>query len=109
MQAVRTTSAYDSPCRGDVLFRSDKALSLLDARVGYYQTDFPFREGHRRGARRLAEHVCENVRDQDLLVYPIVFLYRHHVELALKRLIELAADLAEEELDHKTSIDIAKL
>ena len=46
-----------------------------------------YTEGYRRGARLLVEHVMEHQRDQDYLVYPIIFLYRHHVELALKNII----------------------
>jgi len=42
------------------------------------------------------------------LVYPIVYLYRHHVELALKRLLRLVADLAEEELDQKCQKDLER-
>jgi hypothetical protein len=29
----------------------------------------------------------EKQSDQDYLVYPIMFLYRHHIELALKNII----------------------
>jgi len=62
-------------------------------------------------ARQLAEGVCaQGARGSDAhyLVYPIVFLYRHHVELVLKRLLLMLADLAEKELDHKTSKDLEK-
>jgi hypothetical protein len=46
-----------------------------------------YTEGYRRGARLLVEHVIEQRRDQNYLVFPIVFLYRHHIELALKSII----------------------
>jgi hypothetical protein len=46
-----------------------------------------YTEGYRRGARLLVEHVMERQRDQDHLVYPVIFLYRHHIELALKNII----------------------
>ncbi|MGG6138839.1 hypothetical protein ACQV2E_23655 [Pantoea allii] len=45
--------------------------------------------GYRRAAELLIEHIDTKGRDQDVLVYPVVFLYRHHVELALKRIISL--------------------
>lgn len=45
--------------------------------------------GYRRAAELLIEHIDTKGRDQDVLVYPVVFLYRHHVELALKRIITL--------------------
>jgi hypothetical protein len=68
--------------------------------------EFPYREGYRRGARQLVEYVCSESRDQDFLVYPIIYLYRHHVELALKRLLPLTADLAGENLSEKCLRDL---
>jgi hypothetical protein len=44
-------------------------------------------EGFRRAARYLVLQVDKTGRDQDFLVFPILFLYRHHLELQLKRLI----------------------
>ncbi|MHB0885510.1 MAG: hypothetical protein ACYC41_06450 [Bacillota bacterium] len=52
-----------------------------------------YAEGYARGAEILVRHVVDGNRDQDVLVYPIVFLYRHHLELALKDLIRRASDL----------------
>ena len=69
-------------------------------------SEFPYLEGYRRGAQQLAQRVCAGGRDQDFLVYPIVFFYRHFVELQLKRLLILVANLAEEELDHKSRKDL---
>ena len=48
---------------------------------------YAYKAGYRRGAEILVDYVCQNGRDQDFLVYPIIFLYRHHVELMLKRII----------------------
>lgn len=52
-----------------------------------------YAEGYARGAEILVRHVVDGNRDLDFLVYPIVFLYRHHLELALKDLIRGAGDL----------------
>ena len=57
-----------------------------------------YTEGYRRGAVRLVEHIVEKHRDQDFLVYPIIFLYRHHIELALKRMIARTPHLLERPL-----------
>jgi hypothetical protein len=54
-------------------------------------------EGFRKGARRLVEFVDTTGTDQDYLVYPIVFSYRHYLEIKLKELILLASDLLDEE------------
>ena len=40
----------------------------------------------------------EHNRDQDYLVYPVIFLYRHHVELALKNSIRRIPYLINREL-----------
>jgi hypothetical protein len=48
-------------------------------------------DGYRMAALKL---VGELGNDQDFLVYPIIFLYRHYLELRLKRLIELGEALA---------------
>jgi hypothetical protein len=43
--------------------------------------------GYRQAADTLAHKVVESSRDQDILVYPIVFLYRQYIELQLKRIL----------------------
>ena len=40
-------------------------------------------------------------REQDFLVYPIIFLYRHHVELMLKRIIRQVPSLIDGRLSEK--------
>ena len=93
------------PRQGDILFRSDRDMWSVNACMNPGD-EFPYREGYRRGARQLIEYVCSENRDQDFLVHPIIYLYRHHVELVLKRLLPLAADLAGEELSEKCSRDL---
>jgi hypothetical protein len=84
----------------------------LNARIGYMDwmgdRDPPYSEGYRMAARQLAAGVREKGHrgDPHYLVYPIVFFYRHHVELVLKRLMMMNADLGGEELDHKCSKDL---
>ena len=77
------------PREADVLFRSDlpdwQNNACLNVRRGGDEPGYT--EGYRRGGRLLVEYVNENGRDQDYLVYPIIFLYRHHIELALKTLL----------------------
>lgn len=50
-------------------------------------------EGYRRAADILIRHIDETARDQDFLVYPVVFLYRHHIELQIKQVTGLARQL----------------
>ncbi|HUU17525.1 MAG TPA: hypothetical protein VMW72_10270 [Sedimentisphaerales bacterium] len=44
-------------------------------------------EGYKRAAKVLVEQVKKNRSDLDVLVYPIVFLYRQYMELLLKSII----------------------
>jgi hypothetical protein len=62
---------------------------MANACLNFGISEYAYRQGYRRAARLLADYVCNECRDQDLLVYPIVHNYRHHVELTLKQLIAL--------------------
>jgi hypothetical protein len=44
-------------------------------------------EGYRRAARIVVDRVKEYSSEQSFLFYPVVFLYRHCIELMLKRLL----------------------
>ncbi|MCQ8119628.1 hypothetical protein [Methylomonas rosea] len=44
-------------------------------------------DGYRKAADELAHLVVGSARDRDILVYPIVFLYRQYIELQLKKVI----------------------
>jgi hypothetical protein len=92
------------PRKSDVLFGSgtdwemNACISAMNAAM-YYQ------DGYRRAALHLVDYVCEVERGQDYLVYPIVYLYRHHIELTLKSIIDAAAfvtDYALTDKDHDT-------
>lgn len=90
-----------SPRKGDVLFRSDPSKWQTNAclRGHGVSSDYVYAEGYHLGGQILANYVIQEKWEQDLLVYPIVFLYRHHVELQLKRLISLGAILTDRALD----------
>jgi len=62
---------------------------------------YAYKAGYRRGAEILIDYVCQHGRDQDFLVYPIIFLYRHHVELMLKRIIRQVPYLIDSRLSEK--------
>ena len=53
--------------------------------------------GYKKAADILVDHIALQQRDQDTLVYPILFLYRQHIELRLKHLAKDACSLLEEE------------
>jgi hypothetical protein len=88
----------DMPNKKDILFRGDLPDWHNNAclKVRRDNDEPAYIEGYRRGARYLVQLVNENARDQDYLVYPIVFLYRHHIELILKTIIYTALDILRE-------------
>ncbi len=96
-----------APRNDDRLFGSDGSNWTATACLtSSFEGDLPYVEGYRRGARQLAEYVCETGSDKNFLVYPIVYLYRHHLELVLKRLVWLIAFVAEEKLNKKALKDL---
>lgn len=45
--------------------------------------------GYKKAADSLVKGISKERTEIDYLIYPIVFLYRHHIELQLKNLLEL--------------------
>ena len=75
------------PERGDELFTSqgnphlNACLNFTHDKLNLYAT------GYRTAAQLLVSYVQDHGYHIDTLVYPIVFLYRHYLELRLKELI----------------------
>jgi hypothetical protein len=88
------------PRKSDILFRDDLPDWQNNAclNVMHGGDHLGYMEGYLRGAQKLVQHVIETGRDQDFLVYPIIFLFRHHIELVLKRIILRAPYLIERKL-----------
>ncbi len=59
-----------------------------NAWLDHINRDYGYIEGYRRSADILVNYIQDKTVDQDILIYPIVFLYRHHIELRLKELIK---------------------
>jgi hypothetical protein len=85
------------PRADDVLFGGNRGDWKLNACISHWgEVGYPYKSGFRKAALKLAEEVCARPIDQDLMIYPIVYLYRHHVELVLKDIFRHGAAL----LDH---------
>jgi hypothetical protein len=82
------------PRKNDVLFGAAEKFPMANACLNYAISDYGYREGYRRAGKLLAEYVCNECKHQDLLVYPIVHNYRHHLELMLKHLIGVGSYLS---------------
>ena len=71
----------------------------LNARLNFlYDHDFTYTDGYRLAGDILSRHVKRTKKEQDTLIYPIVFLYRHQLELRLKEIIRDGCALFGEKL-----------
>ena len=64
--------------------------------------------GYRKGGRILTNWVIEQGCDHDYLVYPIVFLYSHHLELSMKEVIRKGEQLLGHGEGFKPGHDLSK-
>lgn len=58
-----------------------------NACLNYMDTSFPYIRGYQEAADALVDLVERTHRHQDALVFPIIYLFRHHLELLLKAII----------------------
>jgi hypothetical protein len=76
------------PRKGDKLFSS--APDWFNACLNFAPTSwqwYAYAKGYKLAADLAVEHVAKTRQDQDIVIYPVVFLYRHYVELMFKSLI----------------------
>jgi hypothetical protein len=98
------------PEAGEELFRSDLPDWKNNACLNFDPASwFKYVEGYQMAGDILVEHVVQEATDQDFLVYPIVFSYRHALEGALKELIEEGSLLFDRPLKFSTEHDTRKL
>jgi hypothetical protein len=73
---------------GDRPFKEGGHL-LEDAHIADDETERRYRlpEGYRMAAEFLIDHALNERFHRDMLIYPIVFSYRHYLELTLKTII----------------------
>jgi hypothetical protein len=86
------------PREEDVLFRADPSDVRANASLHFAGSEFLYARGYRTAARLLAEQAIETGTHKNVLVFPILCLYRHHIELVLKHLIVTGAYLVDIEL-----------
>ncbi|MFB2877821.1 hypothetical protein [Floridanema aerugineum] len=79
---------------------------INNARINCFHGFDVLAEGYYNGADILVNHVIENGTGQDTLVYPIVFLYRQHLELRFKEIIREGWLLLNEGKDFRPTHDL---
>jgi hypothetical protein len=87
------------PAEGDDPFKMGSSSRALIACLNFTH-DEPWgamAEGFKRMADVGLRHLEQTGRGQDYLVYPIVYCYRHYVELSLKEIIRAARMLLDEQ------------
>lgn len=82
-----TSTNFPWPQKGDNLFAPGKDW-WNNASLNYALDDWEqYIVGYLKAAKLLVNYIDANKINQDILVYPIVFLYRHYLELRIKKLI----------------------
>jgi hypothetical protein len=89
------------PKKGEILFKTDKDW-WNNANLDYFplsiQLDL-YAKGYKEAADIIVNHVNEEKSFQDILVFPVIFLYRHYIELILKDIIRDGYNLLGENKD----------
>lgn len=99
------------PQKGSKVFKSDSDW-WNNACVDYYRTEEKlslYAEGYKEAGDIITKYVTDNRFFQDILIYPIVFLYRHYIELVLKDIIYNGRKLLAETPEIPTYHDIIQL
>ena len=95
--------------QGDVLFTGDQDVWHNACLNWFHDGLSAYAIGYQEAANALVEHVLSTLRHQDLLVYPIAFLYRQYIELRMKEIITVGRKLLDKPRKHPTGHDIKKL
>jgi len=102
-------SSIPWPKPGDVLFQEDAdcshnaCLNLGGKHWGAYAS------AYKEAADILVQRFLEDSKGLDALTYPILFLYRHHLELRLKELIAQGQGLLHQPIDLQEQHGLVKL
>jgi len=79
---------YSWPEKGDQLFISEDPME--DAWIHPSSVNFvAYADSYKRAADHLVKQAIAKNKEQDFLIYSILFLYRHHVELQMKYIIRM--------------------
>lgn len=95
------TEENSFPKKGDIIIEgvSDEYwiynACLLPGRLEGYRTGFKI------AADIIAERIAKDTKDIDRIIYPLVFLYRHYIELSIKDTIIYSKEYFGEEVDYK--------
>lgn len=100
---------FKLPELGDKLFIEGKDW-FNNACLNYLKDNWNlYIMGYKLAGDKLVEYVVEKNVDQDFLIFPIVFLYRHYIELQLKIIIKEGNELLDIKEDFENTHNLNKL
>lgn len=100
---------FKLPELGDQLFIEGKDW-FNNACLNYLNDNWDlYIQGYKLAGDKLVEYVVKKNVDQDFLVFPIIFLHRHHIELQLKVIIREGNKLLSIKEDFENIHDLNKL
>jgi hypothetical protein len=102
----------EHPRSTDQLFKSEKDWhfnACLDFRFRNSNREYGYIEGYKLAADALFEKVLQDRFVVDLVIYPMVFNYRHYVELSLKAILFRSGLVLETQGKPKYSHNLEKL
>jgi hypothetical protein len=94
------------------LFRGDLHDSQNNARPHWYASSDNWSliaKGYKNAADKLVELVVSRKAIPDEMLYPVLFLYRHYIELRLKEIIQLGKRIATGDLETSHGHDLNSL
>lgn len=94
-------SSFEHPNSKDKLFVDSREMWPLNACVDKFNGINAYAAGYLDAAKLLARIVIYSRSKMDTLVYPIIYLYRHYLEIKLKDLIRQGAAITDTIIDEK--------
>ena len=99
------------PSKGMKVFTTDVDW-WNQASISYYRKPEKlslYAEGYKIAGDLIIDYVKKNRIEQDALIYPMVFLYRHYIELVLKDIIKDSRKIFDEKVEFPETHKISSL
>ena len=98
-----------SPSLDDRLFKEAEEWWMNACLNWYHDPTELYIAGYKEAADLLVDSIANQKGSADSLIFPIVFLYRHYVEIRLKSLLHDGHRLLDREHKHKSEHQLSKL
>ncbi len=98
-----------SQVKFETLFKTDGVLENTACLNYSSDPDRMYADSYREAADFLSQNVNSSLQRIDLFVYPVLFLYRHHLELLLKLIIKKGKILLDEKQENTKHHKLNKL